>query len=242
MTGADDPEDLGMFDTTSRDGRMPKLVIVAIVWAGFGAVGLLTALLMRSAGIAVFGVLCVLAGGALYLGQRAREHLERDENLQGLDSWDAPEDGEEPDGEQPPPSPPASDDPAATTVFGSHPHDDDIVDAEFTEYFDYDQAPADQDDGTGYDEEELAYQRYQADRRAREAEDEDEAQAADSPTEDGAQAADSPAEDGARATTYEPGDAVPDRGVDDEARTERIPAGATGPDERSDDGSGRGHR
>jgi hypothetical protein len=166
MTRADDPD--GSLGYATGDGRLPKLVIVAIVWAGFGAVGLLTALLMHSAGIAVFGILCVLAGGALYLGQRTREQLEHDEAILRSDPWGPPEDGEEVDDEYPSRSSFTADD--DTTVYRTHDHDDDIVDAEFDEYFEYDQAPADQDDGTGYDEEEMAYQRFEADRRAREAE------------------------------------------------------------------------
>lgn len=166
MTRADDPD--GTLGYATGDGRLPKLVIVAIVWAGFGAVGLLTALLMHSAGIAVFGVLCVLAGGALYLGQRTREQLEHDEAILRSDPWGSPEDGEEVDDDENAPSSTSAD--PDTTVYGGHEHDDDIVDAEFDEYFEYDQAPADQDDGTGYDEEEMAYQRFEADRRARETE------------------------------------------------------------------------
>lgn len=198
MTRADDPDDLGALGYTTRDGPLPKLVIVAIVWAGFGAVGLLTALLMHSAGIAVFGVLCVLAGGGLYLVQRTREQLEHDEARLRADPWGSPEDGEEVDDDEAA-APPSSADDDDTTVYGSHEHDDDIVDAEFSEYFDYDQAPADQDDGTGYDEEEIAYQRYQADRRARETE----TAHADVEDDDGGE-------------------------DDDVARTSRIPTGADG--------------
>lgn len=179
MTRADDPD--GSLGYTTGDGRLPKLVIVAIVWAGFGAVGLLTALLMHSAGIAVFGILCVLAGGALYIGQRTREQLEHDEAVLRSDPWGTPEDGEEVDDDEYASRSATADD--DTTVYGTHDHDEDIVDAEFDEYFEYDQAPADQDDGTGYDEEEMAYQRFEADRRARETEsahaDEDEQDDAD---------------------------------------------------------------
>jgi hypothetical protein len=212
MTRADDPD--GPLGYGTGDGRLPKLVIVAIAWAGVGAVGLLTALLMRSAGIAVFGVLCVLAGGALYLGQRTREQLEQDEQRLRSDPWGSPEDGEEVDDEHPTRSMSTDDD---TTVYGNHEHEDDIVDAEFTEYFDYDQAPADQDDGTGYDEEELAYQRFQADQRARETET-------------------THADDGSGHVIE-----ADDEDSDDEARTSRIPAGAE-PEPDTHGGSDGGRR
>ncbi|HEY2224731.1 hypothetical protein [Actinomycetospora sp.] len=217
MTRADDPDGLGY---STGDGPLPKLVIVAIVWAGFGAVGLLTALLMHSAGIAVFGVLCVLAGGGLYLGQRTREQLEHEEERLRADPWGTPEDAEEVDDtDDAPRSAPADED---TTAYGSE-HDEDIVDAEFFEYFDYDQAPADQDDGTGYDEEEMAYQRYQADRRARETE----TVAADDE--------DAPAESAE--------DAGNDDAADDAGRTSRIPTGgvieADPPTHEGSDGSRR---
>jgi hypothetical protein len=217
MTRADDPDDLGY---SSGEGRLPKLVVVAIVWAFFGAVGLLAALLTHSAGIAVFGVLCVLAGGALYIGQRTREQLEHDEARLRTDPWGSPEDGEEVDDDEyaagAGSGPGSADD---TTAYGSHEHDEDIVDAEFTEYFDYDQAPADQDDGTGYDEEELAYQRYQADRRARETE------TVDTDDEDA------------------PAEGAEGRDADDTARTSRIPTGgvieADPPTHEGSDGSRR---
>ena len=211
MTRADDPD--APLDYATSEERLPKLVIVAIAWAGIGAVGLLTALLMHSAGIAVFGVLCVLAGGALYLGQRTREQLEHDERRLRSDPWGSPEDGEEADDEHPTRSMSTDDDTAAD---GGNEHDDDIVDAEFTEYFDYDQAPADQDDGTGYDEEELAYQRFQADQRARESETDDEA----------GHVIEADADDDAD---------------DDEARTFRIPTGAE-PEADTHGGSDGGRR
>jgi hypothetical protein len=219
MTHADDPEDLGALGYPRREGPVPKLVVVAIAWAAFGVVGLLTALLMKSGGIAVFGLLCVLGGGALYLGQRTREQLEHEEARARADPW-----GEAEDRDDEPPDDDgdgdADDEPAArsssssssrndTTVYGAHEHDEDIVDAEFTEYFDYDQAPADQDDGTGYDEEEVAYQRYQADRRARETETSDAAvEEEEHDPEDG-----------------EPADAERGEDEDDVARTSRIPTG-----------------
>ncbi|MCD2193814.1 hypothetical protein LQ327_10550 [Actinomycetospora endophytica] len=216
MTRADDHDDLvDPLGYATGEERLPKLVIVAIVWAGFGAVGLLTALLMHSAGIAVFGVLCVLAGGALYLGQRTREQLEHDEARLRADPWGEPEDGEAVDDDEYVTHSTSTDD--ATTTYENHDHDEDIVDAEFSEYFDYDQAPADQDDGTGYDEEEMAYQRYQADRRAREAE------AAHADDEDG--------------HVIERDD-----DEDDEARTSRIPHGGGAEPETDTHGGSDGSR
>ena len=162
MTRAHDPDDVGD-PLRSGDGRLPKLVIVAVVWAAVGVVALLTAMLMRSAGFGVFGGLSVLAGGGLYLVQRAREQLEHDEARLRADPWGDPEDEAEADEEDVEPAPDADD----TAVHPRHEHDDDIVDAEFTEYFDHDQAPADQDDGTGYDDEEVAYRAYRADQADR---------------------------------------------------------------------------
>jgi hypothetical protein len=215
MTRADDPEELGALGYPRRDGPVPKLVVVAIAWAAFGVVGLLTALLMKSGGIAVFGLLCVLGGGGLYLGQRTREQLEHEEARERADPFGEAEERDEDAGDDDDADADA-DEPAAprsssgghdTTVYGANEHDDDIVDAEFTEYFDYDQAPADQDDGTGYDEEEVAYQRYQADRRARETETTD--ATVDEEHDDDA-----------------PADAERGEDEDDVARTSRIPTGS----------------
>ncbi|HEY2193236.1 MAG TPA: hypothetical protein VGH76_13205 [Actinomycetospora sp.] len=170
MTHAGDPDDLGgPLGYSTGDGRVPKLVIVAIAWAVFGLGGLFAALLLHSAGFAVFGCLCVIAGGGLYFAQRTREQLAYEES--------------HPD-EEPlvPDDPDLVDDALAEHRATEHetraytPYDqddDDILDAEFTEYFDYEPSPADQDDGTGYDDQEMAYQRYQADQRAREAEEAD---------------------------------------------------------------------
>ena len=172
MIGGDDPDD-GALGYVRREGPTPKLVIVAIVWAGFGVFGLFTAMLMHSSGFAVFGVLCLVAGVGLYFGQRTRDQLAYDELHLSNDPWSPPSGGPVDTGDEPPAS--GDEDTAGTTAHPRHEHDEDILDAEYTEYFDYEQSPADQDDGTGYDDEEVAYQQYQADQRARDIdEDEDE--------------------------------------------------------------------
>jgi hypothetical protein len=205
MIGGGDPDDVGSLGYATREGPTPKLVIVGIVWAGFGVFGLFTAMLMHSSGFAIFGALCIVAGIALYFGQRTRDQLAYDEVHLSNDPWSPPSDD---------PADREDEGPAAdenTRVHSAHDQDDDILDAEYTEYFEYDQSPADQDDGTGYDEEEMAYQRYQAAQQAREAdsdldEDEDE-----DPDEDRA---------------------GEDDEHDDVARTSRIPTGT------ADDGHG----
>jgi hypothetical protein len=161
MTRADDPDDGGALGYVTREGPTPKLVVVAIVWAGFGVFGLFTAMLMHSSGFAIFGALCIVAGVALYFGQRTRDQLAYDELHLNDDPWSPPADDPVDTDEHPP----ADEDTAAYSP--RHDQDDDILDAEYTEYFDYDQSPADQDDGTGYDDEEVAYQRYQAGQWAR---------------------------------------------------------------------------
>lgn len=181
--------DGGLFGAPRQDGPRPKLVVIGIAWAAFGVVALITAGLMSSVGIAVFGVLCVLAGGGLYAGQRARERLAEDER-----SWRSDPGGYAMDDLEPDPGPedvPAEEDADrhATRVMstaspdedvdehvdddhhddrpGRGGHDaDDIVDAEYTEY--YEPSPSEQDDGTGYDDEELAYRRRREDEWARE--------------------------------------------------------------------------
>ncbi|MCD2188637.1 hypothetical protein [Actinomycetospora soli] len=161
--------DGGLFGTPRQDGPRPKLVVIGIVWAGFGVVALITAVLMSSVGFAVFGVLCVLAGGGLYAGQRARERLEEDER-----SWRSDPGGYVDDGPEPEPDlGPATDDGApydpdrhATRVMSSGDHDD-IVDAEFYEA-DWEPSPSEQDDGTGYDDDETAYRRRREEEWARE--------------------------------------------------------------------------
>jgi hypothetical protein len=216
MTRAGDPDDLGgAMGYSSGDGRVPKLVVVAIAWAVFGLVGLFAALLLHSAGFAVFGVLCVLAGGGLYFVQRTREQLAYEESH--------PE--EEPPlvAEDPDLADEAVDEFRAaehdTRMYEPYVHDDDILDAEFTEYFDYEQSPADQDDGTGYDDQEIAYQRYQADQRARESEQ----AAADHDDEDTADEHDGGGPDGDSGDTGSGDGGGHDDGHDDEARTSRIP-------------------
>jgi hypothetical protein len=119
---------------------------------------------MHSSGFAVFGVLCLVAGVGLYFGQRTRDQLAYDELHLSTDPWTPPSDVPPDTGGEPPV---ADEDDTGTTAHSRHDQDDDILDAEYTEYFDYEQSPADQDDGTGYDDDELAYQRYQADHRAR---------------------------------------------------------------------------
>jgi hypothetical protein len=161
MTRADDPDDGGGLGYVTREGPTPKLVVVAIVWAAFGVFGLFTAMLMHSSGFAIFGALCIVAGVALYFGQRTRDQLAYDELHLNSDPWSPPSDDPvDTEDERP-----VADE--ATTAYSRHDQDDDILDAEYTEYFDYDQSPADQDDGTGYDDQEVAYQRYQADQWAR---------------------------------------------------------------------------
>jgi hypothetical protein len=163
--------DGGLFGTPRQDGPRPKLVVIGIVWAGFGVVALITAVLMRSVGIAVFGLLCVLAGGGLYAGQRARERLEEDERSWRSDPGDLDDDPSdlEPDDEpvDDDGAPPDPDREHATRVMSTGGHDD-IVDAEYTEYVDYEPSPSEQDDGTGYDDEETAYQRRRQDEWERE--------------------------------------------------------------------------
>jgi hypothetical protein len=174
VTRAEDPEGVGgILGYPTTEGRLPKLVVVAVVWAAFGVVGLLTALLMRSAGIAVFGALCVLAGGGLYIGVRAKDQLESDEREYSTGgfapggSQDGPQVVEDDDVT-------GQDDDHAPSGGAARAREDDgsddILDAEFTEHFDYDQSPADQDDGTGYDDEAEAWERYQEERHARESE------------------------------------------------------------------------
>jgi hypothetical protein len=200
MTRADDPDDGGGLGYATREGPTPKLVIVAILWAGFGVFGLFTALLMKSSGFAIFGVLCIVAGVALYFGQRTRDQLAYDELHLNNDPWSPPTDDPVDDDD----GPPVADD--GPRAHSGHDRDEDILDAEFTEYFDYEQSPADQDDGTGYDDQEMAYQRYQADQWARDDEDDDDTAEDD----DG---------EGAGEGTGENGD------HDDLARTSRIPTG-----------------
>jgi hypothetical protein len=171
MIGADDPDDGGL-GYLKREGPTPKLVIVAILWAAFGVFGLFTALLMHSSGFAVFGVLCLVAGVGLYFGQRTRDQLAYDELHLSNDPFTPPSDGPLDTGDERPAA--ADEDDTGTTAHSRHDQDDDILDAEYTEYFDYEQSPADQDDGTGYDDDELAYQRYQADHRARDIDGDDE--------------------------------------------------------------------
>ncbi|NMO93608.1 hypothetical protein [Actinomycetospora sp. TBRC 11914] len=207
MTRAGDPDDLGgPLGYSTGDGRVPKLVVVAIAWAVFGLVGLFAALLLHSAGFAVFGVLCVLAGGGLYLAQRTREQLAYDESHPEEDPL-VPED---PDlAEEAVEEHRAAE--QETRMYAPYDPDDDILDAEFTEYFEYEQSPADQDDGTGYDDEEVAYQRFRDDQRARESQ-HSEAEQDDEGGED---------ED------------------DDVARTSRIPAGEHDADHEPSDGRRR---
>jgi hypothetical protein len=204
MIGADDPDDGGL-GYLKREGPTPKLVIVAIVWAGFGVFGLFTALLMHSSGFAVFGVLCLVAGVGLYFGQRTRDQLAYDELHLSTDPWTPPSDGPVDTGDD---RPAADEDASGTTSHSRHDQDDDILDAEYTEYFDYEQSPADQDDGTGYDDEEVAYQRYQADHRARDIDGDDEDEFDDAAGED-----------------------------DDVARTSRIPTGDADDHASSHDGA-----
>jgi hypothetical protein len=215
MTRAGDPDDLGgSMGYTSGDGRVPKLVVVAIVWAVFGLVGLFAALLLHSAGFAVFGVLCVVAGGGLYLAQRTREQLAYEESHPEEEPL-VPEDPnlaeeavqEHRAAEQ------------ETRTYAPYDPDDDILDAEFTEYFDYEPSPADQDDGTGYDDEEVAYQRFRDDQRARENERADQDR-----DDDGAEAGDD-------------GD-----GHDDEQRTSRIPTGGGSREHDADHETSDGRR
>ncbi|MDT7745820.1 MAG: hypothetical protein QOE59_4898 [Actinomycetota bacterium] len=206
MTQADDPDDGGALGYVTREGPTPKLVVVAIVWAGFGVFGLFTAMLMHSSGFAIFGALCLVAGVALYFGQRTRDQLAYDELHLSDDPWSPPSDGPvDTEDERP-----ATDE--DTTAHSRHDHDDDILDAEYTEWFDYDQSPADQDDGTGYDDQQVAYQRYQEDQRGRDI--------------DGEADGDEPEEAAAEDDEH-----------DDVARTSHIP---TGDDEHhtSDGGSG----
>jgi hypothetical protein len=167
MIGPDDPDDGSALGYVRREGPTPKLVIVAIVWAGFGVFGLFTAMLMHSSGFAVFGVLCLVAGVALYFGQRTRDQLAYDELHLSHDPWTPPSDDpvDTDDGRS------AADEDTRTAAYPRHDQDDDILDAEYTEYFEYEQSPADQDDGTGYDDDEVAYQRYQADHPARDVDD-----------------------------------------------------------------------
>ncbi|GAA4841590.1 hypothetical protein GCM10023201_34670 [Actinomycetospora corticicola] len=167
--------DGGLFGSPRREGPTPKLVVIGIAWAAFGVVALITAVLMKSVGIAVFGLLCALAGGGLYLGQRARERLEEDER-----SWRSDPGGFDDDLDpEPDDDPDAVDDVAPdddgqhdTRVMSTASRDhDDIVDAEYTEY--YEPSPSEQDDGTGYDDEETAFRRrreeeWERETRARE--------------------------------------------------------------------------
>ncbi|MDL5154349.1 hypothetical protein [Actinomycetospora termitidis] len=179
MTAADDR---GLLGGPRRDGPLPKLVVVGIAWAAIGVVALITAVLMRSLGIAVFGLLCVLAGGGLWFGQRTRERLAHDEEMlsSGPIEFD-PDPGADDDVVHGEPD----DDRHATRVMSTGSDDaddsddsrdrgdsrgsDDIVDAEYDEYIDYEPSPSDQDDGTGYDDDEMAYRRRREDEWAREA-------------------------------------------------------------------------
>ncbi|MEJ2871848.1 DUF308 domain-containing protein [Actinomycetospora sp. OC33-EN08] len=161
MTAADRR---GLLGGPRRDGPVPKLTVVGVIWLFVGVVALITAMLMPSLSIAVFGVLCLVGGAALFFGQRARERFEQDEGLLGTD----------PAGVDPEPAAPADDpvdpvDPGddrhATRVMSTGGEDDtDIIDAEYWE-----PSPSDQDDGTGYDDDETAYQRRRQEEFAREA-------------------------------------------------------------------------
>lgn len=159
--------DGGLFGSPRREGPTPKLVVIGIAWAAFGVVALITAVLMKSVGIAVFGVLCALAGGGLYLGQRARERLEEDERSWRSDPGgfdDDLDDGPDDDPEAVDDAPPQDGDRDGqhdTRVMSTASHDhDDIVDAEYEEYAEYyEPSPSEQDDGTGYDDEETAFRR-----------------------------------------------------------------------------------
>ena len=224
MIGADDPDDGGGLGYVTREGPTPKLVIVAIVWACFGVFGLFTAMLMHSSGFAVFGVLCLVAGVGLYFAQRTRDQLVYDELHLNNDPLTPPSDGPVDTGD----GRPATDEDTVTAAYPRHDQDDDILDAEYTEYFDYEPSPADQDDGTGYDDQEVAYQRYQADQRARDTDGADDGD--DAAT--GADDEEDEDDDVARTSRIPTGDADDDPGASDHGAPDHEDASEDGASDR----------
>ena len=149
----------------SGDGDVPKMVIVGIVWTAVGIVALIAAVLAQSVLFAVFGGLSTVAGGGLWMALRARDQLQDGEYVPYSDPTAGFVDGDYddvPDDEYPTRMMPADDDGAD--------HGDDIEDAEYTEYTDYiERTPSEQDDGTGYDDDRAARDRWEQSQRDREA-------------------------------------------------------------------------
>jgi hypothetical protein len=151
-----------------EDGDVPKLVIVGMVWAAGGIVALIAAVLAQNLALAVFGGLSTVAGGALWIALRARDNLQdgtyapyTDPSAGFFDDDldDVPEEDEHP---------------TRVMSTGADPdgaeHGDDIEDAEYTEYTDYiERTPSEQDDGTGYDDDRTAQDRWEQSQRDREA-------------------------------------------------------------------------
>lgn len=165
----DDDEDTAFLGVSYRDdGDVPKLVIVGIVWAAAGIVALIAAVLARNLALAVFGGLSAVAGGGLWIALRARDQLQDGEYVPYADPSAGFVDGDYPDDEP--------DDEHPTRVMsagdgGAERGDgDDIEDAEYTEYTDYiERTPSEQDDGTGYDDDRVAQERWEQSVRDREA-------------------------------------------------------------------------
>ena len=147
------------------DGDVPKLVIVGIVWTAGGIVALIAAVLAQNLALAVFGGLSTVAGATLWIVLRARDQLQDGEYVPYADPTAGFVDGDyddEPEDEHPTRVMSAGDDGAD--------HGDDIEDAEYTEYTDYiERTPSEQDDGTGYDDDRVAQERWEQSQRDREA-------------------------------------------------------------------------
>lgn len=162
----DDDDDGAFLGVSYSDGDVPKMVIVGIVWTAGGIVALIAAVLAQSLLLAVFGGLSTVAGAALWITLRARDQLQDGEYVPYADPSagfvDGDYDDDEPEDEHPTRVMSAGDDGAD--------HGDDIEDAEYTEYTDYiERTPSEQDDGTGYDDDRVAQERWEQSQRDREA-------------------------------------------------------------------------
>jgi len=209
----DDDEDTAFLGVAYRDdGDVPKLVIVGIVWAAAGIVALIAAVLARNLALAVFGGLSTVAGGGLWIALRARDGLQDGEFTAFTDPTAGYDDDvdDDPDDGHPTRVMSAGDD---DRTDGGDP--DDIEDAEYTEYTDYiERVPSEQDDGTGYDDDRVAQERWeqsQRDREAAAAAEERSGRADDGPNDDGSdddtEAVPTGADSGGSAD--EPSDATP---------------------------------
>ncbi|MFC5065303.1 hypothetical protein [Actinomycetospora atypica] len=204
------------------DGDVPKLVIVGIAWTAGGVVALIAAVLAQNLALAVFGGLSTIAGGALWIALRARDQLQDGEYVPYADPSAGFVDGDYDDED-------AFEEEHPTRVMsagdgGDERGDpDDIEDAEYTEYTDYiERTPSEQDDGTGYDDDRVAQERWEQSQRDREA-----AAAAAERSDP-----DEPADEPTDRPTDEPADRPTDEPADD------APTGAMTPGDPDDTASG----